>query len=455
MSSSLPSAYVELDFACAGRLNGLSVGVPAGAERREGYPNRGFPERKDPLNPTALAPRTDFPILAPRPGAPGALIYLDSAATTQRPQAVIEAIARFLGNDNAKVERSVYALGERATQAHALARVKVARLLGARDAREVVFLRGATEALNLLAQTHGKAVVHPGDEVVVTAFEHHSNLVPWQVLCRERSAHLRVAPIAAGGSLDLSACKALLGPRTRIVATAHASSATGTLLPVRELAELAHACGAVLVVDGAFAAPRLRLDVRELGCDFYTVSAHKMYGPTGVGALWGRAELLELLEPWQTGGDMVRTVTFEHAEYAPLPQRLEAGTPNIEGAIGWGAAIDYLTALGLERVAAHEQSLLDHARRGLAAIPGARVLCARAPAVGALAFTLDGVHPHDLATVLDQDGIAVRAGHLCSQPLLAVLGAGTAVRLSVGVYNSLEDIEACLAGIRKAVEIFR
>ncbi|MBI4606056.1 MAG: cysteine desulfurase [Planctomycetes bacterium] len=396
--------------------------------------------------------RADFPVIS---GAEGRRVaYLDSASTAQKPRAVLDAVARLLSRDSGSPRRSLHALGERAARALEAARAKVQRLLGAREAREVIFTRSATEAINLVALGLARGRLGPGDEIVVTALEHHSNLVPWQVLRDATGAALRVAPVDDRGELDLEALERTIGPRTRLVAAAHVASATGTVLPVRRIAEMAHAHGALVLVDGALAAAHVPADVREIGCDFYALSGHKLYGPSGIGALYGRAEALEALPPLLTGGDMVRSVTFERAEYAGLPERLEAGALNLEGAVGLGAAIDYVLALGLDAVREHERGLLELAARRLEAVPGLRVLGTAREKAAVLTFTLDGVHPHDLATVLDAEGVAVRAGHLCSQPLLERLGAPAAVRASLGVYNTAEDIEALAAGIERARAVF-
>ncbi len=397
--------------------------------------------------------KADFPIFAPVATA-RRLVYLDSASTAQKPLQVIEAVRLFTSHENAKVHRNVHSLGERATMAFELARVKAQRLLGAAEAREVLFVRSSTEALNLVAESYGRLKIQEGDEIVLTALEHHSNILPWQGLRASRGAVLRVAPLTESGDVDLDQLARLLSHRTRIVAVAHVSSAVGTVLPVRRIAEIAHSAGAVLVVDGAMAAPRLPVNVREMGCDFYATSGHKLYGPTGVGVLYGRAELLEEMPPYQVGGDMVRSVRFDHSELLPIPQKFEAGTPNIEGAIGLGAAIDYLRALGIEEVAAHESHLLDEAIARLSSIERIRILGRPLLRAGSIAFEVEGVHPHDLATILDQEGVAIRAGHLCAQPLLESMGVSTAVRLSVGVYNTSEDIEALGQGVERAIRIF-
>jgi cysteine desulfurase/selenocysteine lyase len=397
--------------------------------------------------------RKDFPILAgTMRGRP--LVYLDSAATAQKPRAVIDAMDRFYSHDYASVHRGVYQLAERATLAYEDARVRVARFLRARDPREVVFVRGATEAINLVAASFGRAHVGPGDEIVVTEMEHHSNIVPWQLLCEERGARLVVAPIDDRGVLRIDALAERLSPRTRIVALAHVSNVLGTVNPVREVADLAHARGAVLVVDGAQAAPHLAVDVQRLGCDFYVFSGHKLYGPTGIGVLWGRAEILEAMPPWQSGGSMIASVHFEKTRFAGVPQRFEAGTPHAAGAIGLAAAIDYLEAIGLDRVAARDAQLLALAHERLGRLAGLRILGEAPHKLAVVSFVLDRVHPHDVATILDQEGIAVRAGHHCAQPLMERFGVPATARASFGIYNTEQEIDALARGLERALEVF-
>jgi cysteine desulfurase/selenocysteine lyase len=400
--------------------------------------------------------RADFPILAQTiHGRP--LAYLDNAASTQKPRAVLDAIAACWRESYANVGRGIHTLAQRATEARERARATVASFLGAASADEIVFVRGTTEAINLVAWSYGRGRrtgLKPGDEVVVTAMEHHSNLVPWQMLCEERGAVLRVAPIDAAGDLDLAALGRLLSPRTRVVAVAHVSNVLGTVNPIARIVAMAHARGAVVVVDGAQAAPHLAVDVAALGCDFYAFSAHKVYGPSGIGALYGRAELLAEMPPWQGGGGMIERVTFDRATYAPPPHRFEAGTPAIEGAIGFAAALDYLTTLGLPVVAAWEGQLLRSAERRLAEVPGVRLVGAPAARAGVLSFTVDGVHPHDVATLLDGLGLAVRAGHHCAQPLMEVLDLPATTRASFGLYNTGEEVESLAAALGRVREVF-
>lgn len=398
--------------------------------------------------------RSEFPILAKRMyGKP--LVYLDNAATSQKPRAVVEALSRFLLEDNANVHRGVHYLAERATQAYEGARTRVQRFLNAGHAHEVVFVRGTTEAINLVAQTWGKAQVGAGDEVLITAMEHHSNIVPWQMLCEEKRARLRVAPINDAGELLLDELEQLIGPKTRLVAVAHVSNVLGTVNPVRRIVEMAHACGARVLVDGAQAAPHLEADVRALGCDFYALSGHKMYGPTGIGVLYGRGELLEDMPPWQGGGDMILSVSFEKTVYNRPPNRFEAGTPNMAGAVGLAAAIDFLAGLEHDALAAHEQDVLDYGTQALREIPGLRLIGTARARTGVLSFVLDDVHPHDIGTVLDREGIAIRAGHHCAQPLMQRFGLAATARASLACYSTRRDIDALVAGLHKVREIFR
>jgi cysteine desulfurase/selenocysteine lyase len=398
--------------------------------------------------------RKDFPILE-RPMRSRPLVYLDSAASAQKPRCVIDAVSEFYARRYASVHRGLYELSEAATALYEEARERVRALLGAREAREIVFTRNATEALNLVAASFARPRLAPGDEILITAMEHHANLVPWQQVCRERGARLAVAPIEDDGTLPLDELERRLTPRTRLVAVTHVSNVLGTVNPVREIAALAHARGIPVVVDGAQAAARLRVDVRELDCDFYAITGHKLYGPTGIGALYGRAELLENLPPYQTGGQMILSVSFQETVFAPIPARFEAGTPHVAGAIGLAAAIDYLQTLGLEAVERHEAELLELGTRILDAIPEVR-LYGRAPRkAGVLSFSVAGIHPHDVGTILDGEGVAVRAGHHCAQPLMDRLGVPALVRASLGVHTNREDLERLGAAVRKAVEIFR
>src|SRR5690606_28683165 len=371
--------------------------------------------------------RADFPALDQKVhGKP--LVYLDSAASTQKPRVVIDAVSRLYAEDYANVHRGVYQLAERATRAYEAGREAVRRLLNAADAREVVLLRGTTEAINLVAQSWGRAHVGPGDEILITAMEHHSNIVPWQLLCAERGAKLVVAPIDDDGALVLDELERRVGPRTKLVAATHVSNALGTEHPRRRIVEIAHAAGARVLIDGAQAVARLPVDVQALGCDFYALSGHKLYGPSGIGALWGRAELLEAMPPWQGGGEMIETVTFERSTWARIPHKFEAGTPHIAGGAGLAAAIGYLESIGIERIGAHEDALLAYATEAVRSVPGLRLVGTAPGKVGVLGFVIDGVHPHDAGTILDRAGVAVRAGHHCAQPVMQRFGVPATVR---------------------------
>jgi cysteine desulfurase/selenocysteine lyase len=398
--------------------------------------------------------RKDFPILQ-RTMRGHPLVYLDTAASAQKPQAVIDAIVDLYSKHYANIHRGLYELSETSTRLFDEAREKVARLLGAGDAREVVFTRNATEAINLVAASFGRTHVGPGDEVLITHLEHHADVVPWQQLCLERGARLRVAPVSDAGELRLEELERMLSHRTKLVALAHVSNALGSINPVREVVALARAQGVPVLVDGAQAVPRFPVDVRALGCDFYVFSGHKLYGPTGIGALWARAEHLEAMPPYQTGGDMISSVSFEKTTWNKIPHKFEAGTPDIAGAVGLGAAIDYVSALGLERIARHEDELLAHGTALLEEIPEVRVVGTARRKAGVLSFVVEGVHPHDVGTILDQEGIAIRAGHHCAQPLMDRLGLPATARASLGLYNRSEDLERLAAGLRKVVELFR
>jgi cysteine desulfurase/selenocysteine lyase len=397
--------------------------------------------------------RADFPILDQKVhGKP--LVYLDSAASTQKPRVVIDAVSRFYAEDYANIHRGVYQLAERATRAYEAGREAVRRLLNAPDAREVILLRGTTEAINLVAQSWGRANVGAGDEILITGLEHHSNIVPWQLLCAERGARLVVAPIDDDGVVRMDELERLVGPRTKLVAVAHVSNALGTVNPVREIAAIAHAAGARVLVDGAQAVARMPVDVQAIGCDFYALSGHKLYGPSGIGALWGRAELLEAMPPWQGGGEMIETVRFERSTWARIPHKFEAGTPHIAGGAGLAAAIGYLESIGIDRVAAHEEALLAYAVEALATVPGVRLVGTAPSRAGVLGFVVDGIHAHDVGTILDREGVAVRAGHHCAQPVMERFGVPATVRASFGLYNAREDVDALVRGLHTVVEVF-
>jgi cysteine desulfurase / selenocysteine lyase len=393
--------------------------------------------------------RRDFPILQQRiHGKP--LAFLDSAASSQRPQSVIDAISRYYERDHANVHRGVYTLSERATAAYEGARETVRRFINARSEREVVFLRGTTEATNLVAQSYLRPRLQPGDEVLISALEHHANIVPWQLVCEQTGAKLKVIPMHRSGELDLAATEQLLGPRTRLLALAHVSNALGTLVPVQQFIDLAHCRGVPVLLDGAQAVPHMAVDVRALDCDFYCFSGHKMLGPTGIGVLYGREELLNAMPPWQGGGDMILTVSFEKTTYNTLPWKFEAGTPNISGAVGLAAAIDYLQALGMEHIAAYEHELLQYATHQLTAIPGLDIIGTAAAKAAVVSFVLEGIHPHDLGTILDTEGVAIRTGHHCAMPVMTFYGIPATARASMAFYNTHEDVDRLVAALHQA-----
>jgi cysteine desulfurase/selenocysteine lyase len=397
--------------------------------------------------------REDFPILKQRVhGKP--LVYLDNAASTQKPQAVLDAVVRYYETENANVHRGVHLLSERATQHYEDARVKVQRFLHAASPREIIFVRGTTEGINLVAQSFGRRQVGRGDEIVITAMEHHSNIVPWQILCEEKNAVLRVAPITDEGELRLDEYTKLLTPRTKLVSVVHVSNTLGTVNPVRRIIELAHERNIPVLLDGAQAVPHLSVDVQELDCDFYAFSGHKLYGPTGVGVLYGKAKLLEAMPPYQGGGDMISSVTFEKTTYNTLPYKFEAGTPNIAGVIGLGTAIDYVNGIGLENIARHEHELLTQATEKLARFPGIRLIGTARERTGTVSFVMEGVHPHDIGTILDQEGIAIRTGHHCTQPLMDRFGVPATARAALAFYNTREEIDALIDGLYKVKEVF-
>ena len=399
------------------------------------------------------AVRRDFPILDQTVhGHP--LVYLDNAASSQKPHAAIDAEREAYETYYANIHRGVHSLSMRATDAYEGARAKVQRFLNAASTREIIFTRGTTESINLVAATYGRRNVLPGDEVLVTALEHHSNIVPWQMLCEEKGASLRVAPIDDRGQVVLDELTALIGPRTRLVAVAHVSNALGTILPVKRIVEAAHAQGVPVLIDGAQAAPHAPVDVRALDCDFYALSAHKVYGPSGVGVLYGRRTLLEAMPPYQGGGDMILSVSFEKTTYNELPYKFEAGTPNIAGVIGLGAALDYVGGVGLPRIAAHEADLLGYATKRLQDIPGLRIVGTAEEKAAVISFVLEGIHPHDVGTILDYEGIAVRTGHHCAQPVMARFGLAATARASFAAYNTREEVDALVRGLHKVRGVF-
>ena len=397
--------------------------------------------------------RADFPILKQCVNGK-ALVYLDNAATSQKPRAVIEAITHYYETENANIHRGVHALSQRATDDYEAARETVRAFLNAGDAKEIIFTRGTTEGINLVAQTYGRANVGAGDEVVMTALEHHSNIVPWQILCEEKSAKLRVAPINDSGELLLDEFRALLGPRTKLVAVAHVSNALGTIVPVREIVKLAHERNIPVLIDGAQAVPHIAVDVRAIDADFYVFSSHKVYGPTGIGVLYGKAALLNAMPPYQGGGDMISSVTFEKTTYNKLPHKFEAGTPDISGVIGLGAAIRYVNSTGIGNIAAHEHELLQYATEKVSALQGIRIIGTAREKAGVVSFVMEGIHPHDIGTILDREGIAIRTGHHCAQPLMDRFGVPATARASFAMYNTRGEVDALVAGLRKVQKVF-
>jgi cysteine desulfurase / selenocysteine lyase len=394
--------------------------------------------------------RHDFPVFENNPG----LVFLDTAASAQKPRAVIDGVADFYRHDYANVHRGVYRLSARSTELYEEAREKVRGFINAADSREIVFVRGATEAINLVANTFGPAFLKAGDEVVISELEHHSNIVPWQMLRDRVGIKLVVAPIEPTGGLDMAKFETLLGPRTKLVAITHIANAIGSLLPVATIVRLAHANGAKVLIDGCQAVPRMPIDVQALGCDFYAFSGHKMYGPSGIGILYGRLDLLDAMPPWQGGGDMILNVTFAKTTYNETPHKFEAGTPDISGAIGLGMAVDYIEGIGRQRIFDHEEALTGYGVDVLSQMPGVRLVGAGQRRFGVLSFEAEGIHPHDLATILDQHKVAVRAGHHCAQPLMDKLGLAATTRASLGIYNDESDIDALAEAIRAAQAIF-
>lgn len=397
--------------------------------------------------------RADFPILNEQVhGCP--LVYLDSAATSQKPQIVLDALNRYYVEQNANVHRGVHYLSQLATREYEEARVKVQRFINAAETHEIIFTRGTTEGINLVAHSYGRKFVHGGDEIIISALEHHSNIVPWQLLCEQAAAKLRVIPVNDHGELLMDEFAQMLGPRVKMVAVTHLSNALGTINPVKRIIELAHSQDIPVLLDGAQAAPHLQVDVRDLDCDFYVFSGHKLCGPTGIGVLYGKSHWLEAMPPFMGGGDMIASVTFEKTTYNTLPYKFEAGTPHIEGAIGLGAAIDYLNSIGLDRIAAYEQELLDYATELIGALPGVTIIGTAREKASVLSFVIDGIHPHDIGTILDQEGIAVRAGHHCAQPVMKRFGLPATARASFAFYNTKEEVDQLAEGIQKAIEVF-
>ncbi len=421
----------------------MSVTTPSLASRKESATR--------PLDVAAL--RRDFPALHQTVhGKP--LVYLDNAATSQTPLAVIDALRKFYLEDCANVHRGVHELSQRATDDYEGARTAVQKFIGAAEPEEIIYTRGTTDALNLVAHSYGRTHVQAGDEVMISTLEHHSNIVPWQILCDERGATLRVIPINDAGELLMDEYAGLLSDRTRIVAVNHVSNALGTVNPVRRIIAMAHERGIPVLLDGAQAVPHMKVDVQELDCDFYAFSGHKMFGPTGIGILYGKRALLEKMPPYQGGGDMIKSVTFEKTTYNDLPYKFEAGTPNIADAIGLGAAIDYLNQIGMERIAGYEKHLLDYATETVSAIDGIRLIGTAREKASVLSFIADGVHPHDIGTILDREGVAVRAGHHCAQPVMDRFGVSATTRASLAFYNTEEEVDALVAAVRKVKELF-
>jgi cysteine desulfurase/selenocysteine lyase len=397
--------------------------------------------------------RKDFPILHQKVnGYP--LVYLDNAATTQKPQMVIDAIKDYYEHYNSNVHRGVHDLSARATLAYENAREKIAHFIGARNSHECIFVRGTTEAINLVANSYFLPMLQEGDEIVLTHMEHHANIVPWQLICQKTGAILKVAPITLNGELMLERFAELLGPKTKAVACCYASNALGSINPVEEIVKMAHAVGAKVVIDGAQSTPHLPIDVHALNADFYALSGHKMYGPTGIGILWGKMELLDQMLPYQGGGEMISHVSFDLTEYAPVPYKFEAGTPNIAGAIGLGAAVDYLESLNMKEVLEYEASLLHYATKELMALNGFNIMGTSSDKVPVLSFTHGTIHAHDIGTILDNQGVAIRSGHHCAMPLMDFFDVSATARISMSFYNTFEEIDHCMQALKKVKEVF-
>jgi cysteine desulfurase/selenocysteine lyase len=397
--------------------------------------------------------KQDFPILKQSVhGKP--LVYLDSSASSQKPQCVIDTIANYYANDNANIHRGVYELSERATRAYENVRMQIKNFINAKAAHEIIFVRGTTEAINLVAQSYGRSQFQAGDEIIISTMEHHSNIVPWQMLSEQCGTKLKVIPISDAGEIDLDAYQKLFSARTKMVAVIHASNVLGTINPVKKMIEIAHTHQVPVLVDGAQAFPHMAVDVQDLDCDFYVFSSHKAYGPTGVGVLYGKTEMLEKMPPYQGGGDMIESVTFEKSTYNKLPFKFEAGTPNISGVIGLGAALSYLNEIGMQNIAKHENDLLIDATEKLSSIAGLKIIGTAAQKVGVISFVLEDIHPHDIGTILDHEGIAVRAGHHCAMPLMARFNVPATVRVSFGIYNTKEDIDALMVGLHAVKRLF-
>ena len=397
--------------------------------------------------------RRDFPILS-RSIREKSLVYLDNAATTQKPQPVLDTLARYYAAENANIHRGVYLLSEEATAAYDLARVKVQGLLNARAAHEIIFTRNSTESINLVAQSYGRQTLGPGDEVLITHMEHHSNIVPWQLLCEQVGARLCVAPIDDRGTLQLDEFQRLISPRTRLVAVVHLSNSLGTINPVQDIVRMAHARGVPVLIDGSQSVYHMPVDVQDLDCDFYVFTGHKLYGPTGIGVLYGREALLEQMPPYQGGGDMIRSVTLEKTTYAELPHKFEAGTPHIAGAIGLGSAVDYLLSVGFEGIGRHEADLLAYGTNALSEVKGLQLIGTSPNKASILSFIMDGAHPHDIGTIVDADGIAIRTGHHCTQPVMDRFGVPATARASIAMYNTHDEIDALVKALEHVRETF-
>jgi cysteine desulfurase / selenocysteine lyase len=397
--------------------------------------------------------RADFPLLEQKiHGKP--LVYFDNAATSQKPRTVIDAISRYYEGTNANIHRAVHHLSEQATEEYEAARKTAQKFINAASPTEIIFVRGTTEGINLVAQTYGRAQIHADDEVVITDMEHHSDIVPWQLLCEDRGAKLRVVPINDRGELILDEFAKLLGPKTKLVGVTHVSNALGTINPIRRIVQMAHGHGVPVLVDGAQAVPHMEVDVQALDCDFYAFSGHKVYGPTGIGVLYGKKALLEAMPPYQGGGDMILSVTFEKTTYNRLPYKFEAGTPDIAGVIGLGAALEYVGGLGIEKIGAYEHDLLEYATAAVSSIPGLKIIGTAKEKAGVLSFTLENIHPHDIGTILDREGIAIRTGHHCSQPVMKRFGVDSTARASFAMYNTKQEVDALVRGIEKVREVF-
>ena len=397
--------------------------------------------------------RADFPLLQQQVnGKP--LVYLDNGATSQKPQAVIDELVRYYTTENANVHRGVHTLSQVATEDYEGARAKLRQFLNAKDDHEIIYTRGTTEGINLVAHSYGRHNIGPGDEIIVSNMEHHSNIVPWQILCEEKGSVLRVVPIDDSGELLLDEYEKMLSPRTKLVSITHVSNALGTIVPVEQIIALAHAQSIPVMLDGAQAVPHMPVDVRALDCDFYVFSGHKLFGPTGIGVLYGKAEMLDAMPPFHGGGEMIKSVTFEKTIYNDLPYKFEAGTPNIAGAIGLGAAVDYVQSIGFDNFGAHEHELLEYGTKALESIGGVRIIGTSSKKAGILSFVLENVHPHDIGTILDAEGIAVRTGHHCAQPVMERFQIPATARASLAMYNTKDDIDALVRGIDRVIEVF-